>query len=56
VVDSTATTSNHRILYNSLTGTLTCDSNGSDSGGGTIFATLSTGLGASMHAGLFSIT
>jgi hypothetical protein len=56
VVDSTATTPNHRILYNSLTGTLTYDSNGSASGGATIFATLPTGLGASMHAGLFSIT
>ena len=51
-----ATTSDHRILYDNATGTLTYDSNGSASGGATIFATLPTGLGASMHAGLFSIT
>jgi Ca2+-binding RTX toxin-like protein len=56
LVGSTATTSNHRILYNNLTGTLTYDSNGSGAGGSTVFATLPTGLGASMHAGLFAIT
>jgi Ca2+-binding RTX toxin-like protein len=53
---SAATTSAHRIIYNNLTGTLTYDSNGIASGGSTIFATLSAGLGTSMNATLFSIT
>ena len=53
---SAATTSAHRIIYNNLTGTLTYDSNGVASGGSTIFAALSAGLGTSMNATLFSIT
>jgi len=55
-VGSAASTATQRILYNNFTGTLTYDSNGSASGGATVFATLPTGLGASMHAGLFAIT
>jgi Ca2+-binding RTX toxin-like protein len=55
-VGSAATTSAHRILYNTLTGTLTYDSNGVASGGSTVFATLPAGLGASMNAGIFSVT
>jgi Ca2+-binding RTX toxin-like protein len=55
-VGSSPTTTDHRILYNNLTGTLTYDSNGSGSGGSTVFAVLPLGLGGSMHAGIFSIT
>ncbi|MFN6133795.1 MAG: hypothetical protein ACK46L_12990, partial [Synechococcaceae cyanobacterium] len=52
-----ATTPDHRILYDNSTGRLTYDSNGSASGGSIVFAViLPTGLGAAMHAGLFSVT
>ena len=56
LVGSSPTTANHRILYNNLTGTLTYDSNGTGSGGSTVFAVLPLGLGASMTATLFTVT
>ena len=56
LVGSSPTTTDHRILYNNLTGTLTYDSNGTGSGGSAVFAVLPLGLGGSMHAGIFSIT
>jgi Ca2+-binding RTX toxin-like protein len=39
-----ATTADHRILYNPLTGTLAYDSDGSGAGGATIFANIGAGL------------
>ncbi|MFO0017405.1 MAG: M10 family metallopeptidase C-terminal domain-containing protein, partial [Synechococcaceae cyanobacterium] len=53
-VGSAASTPNQRILYNSVTGTLTYDSNGSAAGGSVVFATLSTGL--ALTSSLFSVT
>ena len=43
-IGAAATTAAHRIVYNSETGTLTYDSNGSAAGGATQFAILDTGL------------
>ena len=43
-IGAAATTAAHRIIYNSATGTLTYDSNGSAAGGATQFAILDTGL------------
>ena len=43
-IGAAATTAAHRIVYNSATGTLTYDSNGSGAGGATQFAILDTGL------------
>jgi Ca2+-binding RTX toxin-like protein len=53
-IGTAASTANHRILYNTLTGTLTYDSNGNASGGATVFAQVTAGL--AMHAGLFLVT
>jgi Ca2+-binding RTX toxin-like protein len=53
-IGSSATTNSHRIIYNSLTGSLTYDSNGSAPGRSTIFAELTPGL--ALGAGVFSIT
>jgi Ca2+-binding RTX toxin-like protein len=43
-IGAAATTAAHRIVYNSATGALTYDSNGSAAGGATQFAVLDTGL------------
>ena len=43
-IGTVATTAAHRIIYNSATGALIYDSNGSAAGGATQFATLATGL------------
>ena len=53
-IGTAATTADHRILYNNLTGTLTYDSNGNAAGGTTVFAQLTPGL--ALNAGLFSVT
>jgi Ca2+-binding RTX toxin-like protein len=52
--NAVATTAASRIIYNSTSGTLTYDSNGSAAGGATVFAQLSGGL--ALTAGMFNVT
>ena len=54
VIGTAATTAAQRIIYNSTSGTLTYDSNGSAAGGATVFAQLATGL--ALTASMFNVT
>ena len=54
VIGTATTTAAQRIIYNSSTGVLTYDSNGSAAGGATVFAQLSTGL--ALTASMFNVT
>ncbi|MFN9646448.1 MAG: M10 family metallopeptidase C-terminal domain-containing protein, partial [Cyanobacteriota bacterium] len=53
-IGAAASSATHRIIYNNLTGTLTYDSNGSASGGSTVFAQLQAGL--SLNETHFTVT
>jgi Ca2+-binding RTX toxin-like protein len=54
VIGNATTTAAQRIIYNSTTGTLTYDSNGSGAGGATVIAQMSGGL--ALTAGMFNVT